>query len=169
MVSTRLRPWLDVSMLPMTCRIDGQQVAFEFDIDVFNSGAAPAREINIAATLLNAGPDQDQEIAAFIARGIAEGEPLAPLAPLQRVTFRTALVAPRASLQLFEAGGRQLFVPLVVFNALYRWSGGAGQTAGSALIGRETGADKLAPLRADSGPQAFGGLGARPLPTGVRS
>jgi hypothetical protein len=167
-VSTRLRPWLDVTMLPMTCHIDEQQVAFEFEIDVFNSGAAPARDIAIAATLFNAGPTQEQDIAAFLAQSIDETDTLPPVPPLQRITFRTPLVVPRASLQLFDAGGRQVFVPVLAYNAVYRWSGGAGQTAGSSLIGRDTGAEKLAPLRADSGPRALGGLGARPLPTGVR-
>lgn len=156
-------------MVPMTCQLDDQQAAFEFEIEVFNSGAAPARDIYIAATLLNAGPGQDQDIAAFLSRPIAEGEPLPPIAPLQRVTFRTSLVVQRASLQLFEAGGRQVFVPVLAFNALYRWSGGAGQTAGSSLVGRDTGGEKLAPLRADVGPRAFGGLGARALPTVLRN
>jgi hypothetical protein len=168
-VSTRLRPWLDVTMVPMTCRMDEGQVTFEFEIDAYNSGAAPARDIHIAATMFNAGPSQDQDIAAFIARPFSEGEPLPPIPPLQRITFRTSLTVQRASLQLFEAGARQVFVPVLAFNASYRWSGGVGQTAGSSLIGRDTGAEKLAPLRGDAGPRAFGGLGARLLPTGLRN
>jgi hypothetical protein len=156
-------------MVPMTCRMDDEQVSFEFEIDAYNSGAAPARDIHIAASMFNAGPTQDQEIAAFAARPISEGEPLPPVPPLQRITFRTSLTVPRASLQLFEAAGRQVFVPVLAFNALYRWSGGAGQTAGSSLIGRDTGGEKLAPLRGDAGPRTFGGLGARPLPSGLRN
>ncbi|MBV9529344.1 MAG: hypothetical protein JOZ79_13410, partial [Sphingomonas sp.] len=111
-------------MMPMTCRIDDQQVVFEFEIDVFNSGAAPARDIHIAATLFNAGPSQDEDLAAFASREIDAGDPLPLVPPLQRITFRTSLTAQRAALQLFESGGRPVFVPVLAFNAVYKWSGG---------------------------------------------
>ncbi|MGZ2412141.1 hypothetical protein ACUXST_001562 [Sphingomonas sp. F9_3S_D5_B_2] len=167
-VSSRLRPWLEVTLVPTECRLDGEQVAIEFEIDLLNSGGAPARDILVEATLFNAGPTQEQDIGAFMAKPRPEGEPLAAIPPLQRINFRTSLIAPRANLQLFEMGGRHVFVPVLAFNAMYRWSGGEGQTSGSYLIGRDTGSEKLAPLRADAGPSAFRGLGARPLPTGVR-
>ena len=84
------------------------------------------------------------------------------------MTIRTALVAPRANIQLFELAGQQVFVPLVAFNALYQWSGGRGQTSLSYLLGRETKGAKLGPLRLDLGPRAFTKLGTRTLPTGLR-
>ena len=61
-----------------------------------------------------------------------------------------------------------MFIPLIAFNALYRWSGGNGQTSTSHLVGRRTRTDKLAPLRADQGARAIAGLAAHLLPTGVR-
>ena len=167
-VSTRLRPWLEVTLIPVACQVDGEQVVFELEIELFNSGAALARDPRLHATLFNAGPTQEQDIGAFMARPAIEGEPLASLGPLQRMNFRISLAASRASLQLFELGGRQVFVPLIAFNATYRWSGGEGQTSASYLIGRDTGAEKLAPIRADLGPRALGGLGTRPLPNAVR-
>jgi len=36
------------------------------------------------------------------------------------------------------------------------------------LVGRDTGADKLAPFRLDLGPRIFRGLATRPLPAAVR-
>ena len=167
-VAARLRPWLEITLVPVACRVEDELITFDFEIDIFNSGSAAARDVRIQATLFNAGPTQEEDIGAFMARPSLDADPLAPIPPLQRATFRSSLQAQRASIQLFEVAGRQLFVPIVAFNAVYRWSGGGGQSSGSYMIGRETGAEKLAPLRADLGSRAFGGLGARPLPTSVR-
>ena len=82
--------------------------------------------------------------------------------------MRSQVVAPRANIQLFKVEGRELFVPLIAFNALYRWSGGEGQTSSAYLVGRDTKSEKLAPMRADLGPRQFRELGARPLPNAVR-
>jgi len=67
-----------------------------------------------------------------------------------------------------EAGGRQVFVPLLAFNAFYRRGSGAGQTSVGYLVGRETKAGKMAPFRLDQGARIFRGLGTRQLPNGVR-
>jgi len=167
-VSTRLRPWVDLAFAPISCVVDEEQVTIEFEIQLYNSGSAPARDILVEASLFNAGATQDQDIGAFFAKPAGEGERIPSLPPLQRMTIRNALVAPRANIQQFELGGRQVFVPLVAFNALYVWGGGKGQTSASYLLGRETKGEKLGPLRADLGPRAFTGLGIRPLPGGVR-
>ena len=167
-VATRLRPWVDLGIQPLRCIVEDHQVAVEFELELFNSGNAPARAVLVEASIFNAGPAQDEEIGAFIARPVGAGERLDAIPPLQRVTLRTQVVAPRASVQVFELAGRQLFVPLIAFNTLYRWSGGEGQTSASYLLGRDTKADKLAPFRLDLGPRVFRGLGARPLPLGER-
>ena len=75
----------------------------------------------------------------------------------------------REQVQEFEVGGRKVFVPLIAFNALYQWSGGDGQSSIGYLVGRDTKSEKLAPFRLDLGPRVFRGLGARLLPTGVRT
>jgi hypothetical protein len=168
-VSTRLRPWIEIAFAPLSCAVDDDRVTVDFEVQLFNSGSAPARDILVEASMFNAGPTQDQDIGAFFANPVGQGERIEALPPLQRVTIRTALVAPRANIQLFELGGRQVFVPLVAFNALYRSSAGQGQTSVSYLLGRETKSDKLGPLRVDLGPREFTNLGVRPMPMGVRS
>lgn len=167
-VSTKLRPWLDISFVPLGCIIDDQQMKLEFQLDILNSGGAPARDILVEASMFNAGPTQDDDMRAFFAKPAGGGDRIESIPPLQRVTFTHALVATVANLQLFELGGKQVFVPLVAFNALYRWSGGNGQTSSSYLVGGQTRTDKLAPLRADRGARAIAGLAAHPLPTGLR-
>ncbi|HKX92860.1 MAG TPA: hypothetical protein VJM15_10615 [Sphingomicrobium sp.] len=167
-VSTRLRPWIEIGFAPIGCSVDDDRVLIDFEVELFNSGAGPARDILVEASMFNAGPTQDRDIGAFFAKPVGEGERIQVLPPLQRITFRSALVAPRTNIQQFELAGRKLFVPLVAFNAIYRWSGGDGQTSSGYLLGREGKSDKLGPLRLDLGPRAFTNLASRLLPNGVR-
>jgi hypothetical protein len=57
----------------------------------------------------------------------------------------------------------------VAFNALYEGSGGKAQSSVAYLVGRETQGERLGPLHLDAGKREFRGLGARPLPTAVRT
>ena len=63
--------------------------------------------------------------------------------PLQRMSFRSVVTLPREQLRIFEVEGRSLFVPLVGFNALYRWSSGSGQTSATFIVGRNTEGEKI--------------------------
>jgi hypothetical protein len=168
-VSTRLRPWLELAFEPVRCVLDEEKVTFEFEIGLFNSGSAPARDVLIEATLLNAGPNQYGEVAAFFARPVGQGQRIAAIPPLQRMSLRTQVSAPRNQMQIFQAGGRQVIVPLIAFNTLYRWGVvSEGQTSASFLLGRDTKGEKLAPFHVDLGPRVFRGLGVRALPQSVR-
>ena len=167
-VSSRLRPQIEIGFVPLGCVVDEGSISVDFEVQILNSGSVPARDVLVEASMFNAGATQEQDLGAFFSKPAGQGERIETLPPLQSVTMRTTLVAPRANIQLFELAGRQVFVPLVAFNALYRWSGGRGQTSVSYLLGRETKSDKLGPLRADLGPRTFTGLGVKLLPTGLR-
>lgn len=160
-VSTRLRPWLEISFVPDFVEIDGDRAVIHFEVAVFNSGSAPARDVLIEAVLFNAGADQDEAIEAFFARPVGKGETAPVLGPLRRMNFRHSVTMTRDKMRIFEVEGRKLFVPLIGFNALYGWSGGRGQTSMSYLIGRDTDGQKMAPFRADLGARTFRGLAAR--------
>lgn len=140
----------------------------EFELELFNSGSAPARAVLVEATLFSAGPAQEQQIGAFIAKPAGNGERIVVIPPLKRLAVRTQVVAPREQIQVYELAGRQVFVPLIAFNALYSWSGGEGQTSVSYMLGRDTAGDKMGPFRIDLGPRIFRGVAARLLPSGVR-
>ncbi|HZC38572.1 MAG TPA: hypothetical protein VE221_07845, partial [Sphingomicrobium sp.] len=148
--------------------VEDSRVTFEFELDLFNSGNAPAREVLVEASVFNAGPTQEQDIGGFFARRAGDGDRIAAIPPLQRMTLRSKVVAPRENVQVFEIAGRQVFVPLIAFNALYRRGASEGQTSVSYLLGRDTKGEKMAPFRLDLGPRVFRGLGARLLPAGVR-
>ena len=168
LVSTRLRPWIDFAFQPGRCIVEDGGVTFEFELAVQNSGNAPARAVLVEASLMNAGPYQDQEISAFYGSPVGEGERIAIIPPLKTFLVQTKVVAPLASVQLIEIGGRRVFVPIIAFNALYGWSTGEGQTSTSYLLGRDTKGEKLGPFRLDLGPRVFRNVGARALPIAVR-
>ena len=160
-VGTRLRPQLELRFQPLRCILDEQKATLEFDVEIFNSGAGPARDILIQACMFNAGPTQDQDIGAWFDHPVERGQRLQALLPLKRLALKSAVTLPLGEMKIFEAAGRRFFVPLIAFNALYRWSGGEGQTSVSYLVGRDTKAEKLAPFRVDMGARVFRGLGAR--------
>ena len=167
-VSTRLRPWIELQLTPGRVIVDGEKVSLEFEMTLFNSGSAPARDIVVEGSLFNAGPAQDQQIAAFFESPVGQGNRLPLLAPLQRLAIPSAVTLSRAQLIPLEIEGRSLLVPLVAFNALYRWGSSNGQTSASYLVGKETHGAKLAPFRLDLGPRIFRGLAAREYELRVR-
>ena len=167
-VSTRLRPWLEIEFTPGRCVIGTEKATIQFDVAVYNSGSAPARDVLVEASMFNAGSTQDEEIGAFFAHPVAQGERIPAIPPLQRIELKSEVSLSRTQMRQFEVAGRQLFVPLIGLNALYRWSGGDGQTSASYVVGRDTQAEKMAPLRLDLGPRIFRGLGARQHNVGVR-
>jgi hypothetical protein len=167
-VSTRLRPVLELELVPARCVIDQQQAAIEFTIVAMNSGNAPARDVRIEVAMINAGPAQDQEIARFFEQPAGIGEPLEIIPPMRSIQLNSRVSMPMEQVRAFEAAGRKLFVPLLAFNALFRWSSGEGQTSASYLVGREGEGEKMAPFRLDLGPRIFRGLGARPHHMQVR-
>lgn len=167
-VSTGLRPWIDIGFHPQRCILEDQRLTLEFEVELFNSGSSPARGVLVEAIMLNAGPTQDGEIDAFFANPVGAGERIEVIQPLKRMTIRTQLTVPRDRIQAYEVAGRQVFVVLVAFNVLYRLTSGEAQTSVAYLLGRDGQGDKLAPFRLDLGPRIFRGLGTRPLPNGVR-
>ena len=166
-VSSRLRPWIEIGFTPTRCVLDEQALTVEFELELFNSGSAPARGVRVDAAIFNAGPEQDQQIGAFIANPVGQGESI-EIPPLKRLGLKTQVAIARADVLAWEMAGKQVFLPVMAFNALYGWGGGAGQTSATYLLGRDTKADKLGPFRIDLGPRIFRGVAARLLPTGLR-
>jgi hypothetical protein len=160
-VSTRLRPWLEIEFNPIRAVVDEQKAAIQFELSVFNSGSAPARDVLLEASLFNAGPQQDQQIRLFFDNPVAKGDRIPLIPPLQKVAVSTAVFLQREQVRPIEIEGRQLFVPLVAFNALYSWGSDKGQSSTSYLVGKQTKGEKLAPFRLDLGPRMFRNLAAR--------
>ena len=167
-VSTSLRPWIDLEFTPLAVLMEDHQVTFEFELNLYNSGGAPAREVLVEASIFNAGPNQDREITAFFAQPAGNGEATSLIPPLRRMTVRPTLVAPRSGIQPIEFGGRQVFIPLIAFNATYPVAGGEARTSAAFLVGGQGKGEKLEPFPLDLGARAFTRLGARAMPNGIR-
>lgn len=168
-VSSRLRPQLEVGVLPIRCIFSDDEIAIEFEVELLNAGSSPARAVFAEASLFNAGVGQEQDLDAFFSKMNSVGDRLDRIEPLKNVMLRSRVVAPRTSIQAYELGGRKSFVPLIGINALYEWAGGKGQTGAAFLVGRDSGAEKLGPLWLETASREIGGLGARILPIGRKS
>lgn len=167
-VSTRLKPELNVQFQPDRAVVTEQEVLLQFDVILTNSGSAPARDVLVEAKLVPAHAEQDREIATFFQQPQATGDRMAAIAPLAKVALKSAVRLPLDQLHSFEVDGRKLFVPLVAFNILFRSGGDEEQASASFLVGRGNDRDeKLAPFRLDLGPGIFRGLSARPHSSGL--
>jgi hypothetical protein len=161
-VSTRLRPWIEIEFTPTRCVVEEDRAIIQFEAAMFNSGAVPARDVLMEMGIFNAGPAQDEEIARFQAKPEGEGGRAKLVEPLRRIERSSQIAVALDKLRVFEANGRRFFVPLIVVNAYYSWQGGEGRTSSSFLIGRDrNGSDKMSPFRLDLGPRVFRNLGAR--------
>lgn len=167
-ISTRIRPWVEIAFHPLRCVLEADKVTVDFEIELSNSGSAPARGVLVEAGLFNAGSDQDQDIGAFFAKPDSGADRIDVIPPMSRMALRTKVSAPLDQVRAYELAGRRVFLPLIAFNALYKWSGGVGQTSASYLLGRDTDGEKMGPFRLDLGPRIFRGVGGRLLPAGIR-
>jgi hypothetical protein len=169
-VSTRLKPQLNVEFHPDRVVVTEQEVMLQFEIVIANVGSAPARDVLVEGRLFTAHIGQDQEIAAFFQDPAVDGDRMASIAPLGRISLKSVARLPLDQIHHFEAGGRKMFVPMVGFNILYRFGSGDGQASASFLVGRGSEEDeKLSPFRIDLGPRVFRGLASRAHSIGLQA
>ena len=168
-VSTRLKPSLQIEFTPDRAVVTERELMIQFDVVIVNSGSAPARDVLVEGRIVGAHAGQDQEIGEFFQNPVARGDRMAIIQPLGRIPLKTALRLSLDELKTFEVDGRKLFVPMVAFNMLYRAGSDEGQSSASFLVGRGGDEDeKLAPFRLDLGPRIFRGLSSRPHSMGLQ-
>ena len=169
-VSTKLKPQLNVEFVPDRVVITEREVMLMFEIVISNLGSAPARDVLVEGRLFTAHVGQDRDIANFFRNPIASDDRMTLIAPLGRVSLKSVARLPLDEINQFEAGGRKLFVPMMGFNILYRFGGAEGQASASFLVGRGNEVDeKLAPFRIDQGPKIFRGLSSRAHSIGMQN
>ena len=168
-VASSLRPWIELELEPSQAMVTDEHAAIAFDVTLFNSGSAPARDVAVEACLINAGQQQDVQLSEFYTNPGEVRDKIPAVAPMARITLKSAVRLPRAAVQEYEVEGRKLFMPMVAVNSHYRWSSGEGQSAASFLVGRAANdSEKLAPLRLDQGKRGWKGLAARRYEKGIR-
>jgi len=169
LVTSSLRPWIELELEPSQAMVTDEHAAIAFDVTLFNSGSAPARDVAVEACLINAGQQQDVQLSQFYTSPGEVRDKIPAVAPMARITLKSAVRLPRSAVQEYEVEGRKLFMPMVAVNSRYRWSSGEGQSAASFLVGRAANdSDKLAPLRLDQGKRGWKGLAARRYEKGIR-
>ena len=169
LVTSALRPWIELELEPSQALVTDDQAAIAFDVTLFNSGSAPARDVAVEARLINAGQEQDVELSQFYTSDSKAKDKIPTVAPLSRITLKSAVRLPRSAVQEYEVEGRRLFMPMVAVNSRYRWSSGEGQSAASFLVGPAANdGGKLAPLRLDQGKRGWKSLAARRYEKGIR-
>lgn len=169
MVSTRLRPWVELDLSLSDILFAEEEAVLRFRIAVTNSGTAAARDIVVEALALNAGEQQAQELATFFERAAASDRGLAELARGAATELSHEVRLPRSAIREYEVQGRRVFVPILAFNATYRWGSGLGRTSCAFLLGHERGgSDRLAPLAVPAGTSRLVGIGVRRLEETVR-
>jgi hypothetical protein len=168
-VTTSLRPWIELELEPSQAMVTDDHAAIAFDVTLFNSGSAPARDVAVEACLINANQQQDVQLTQFYSAPSEVQDKIPSVAPMSRITLKSAVRLPRAAVQEYEVEGRKLFMPMVAINSRYRWSSGEGQSAASFLVGSAANDHaKLAPLRLDKGRRGWKVLAARRYEKGIR-
>jgi hypothetical protein len=170
MIVSSLKPQLNVEFHPDRVVVTEQDVLLQFDIVLANVGSAPARDVLVEGRLFTAHVGQDREIAEFFHNPASEGDRMTSIAPLGRISLKSVARLPLDQIHRFTAGGREMFVPLVGFNIIYRAGSAESQASASFLVGRGSEEDeKLAPFRIDLGPRIFRGLSARAHSLGLQA
>jgi len=170
-ITSSLRPWIDLELEPSQAMLTDDHAAIAFDVTIINSGSAPARDVAVEACMINAGDQQDAQLGEFYMAPSTVRDKIPAVAPMGRVTLKSAVRLPRSSVREYEVEGRKLFMPMVAINSRYRWSSGEGQSGASFLVGGRAANDseKLSPLRLDKGQRGWKALAARRYEKGIRS
>ena len=156
------RATLDLECIAKRAGTNLSSAAIEYSLVVTNRGTAAATGIRLDVRFLSAGAQQDALLAALFSTPIAN--PItAPfdLPVAGAVELGGMALHPKETLEVMEAGGKQLFVPVLAVNLRYDWDGGSGQTARSYVIGIDRGGDsKLQPFRVDSAARMYQNVSA---------
>ena len=169
--ATAERPWIDLTLEVRSARLSLMGATIGYTLTLHNRGERSADDILIRTFMANADTNQQAQLQQFFAG--ASGLPAhsaASLAPGQSHSLTGELRLLPDQIAPVQMGDRALLIPLVAFDAQYRWSDepdaapvGSGRTGRAFIIGQEKTppADRLAPFRVDQGPRQFRTPGSR--------
>lgn len=166
------RARIEIEIAPRRAGLNLLSATAEIEVILRNEGDAAATGVAIDVRLLNAQAGQDPDLGALFAA--ATGRPAVPPFAIEAGetrNIRAVATLPRGAITPMNAGGREIFVPLITVDARYNMGDGArGQTAAAFAIGR-TGAtgDKLKPFRLDAPSKMFDEIAVRPHSFSVKT
>jgi hypothetical protein len=163
------RPWLELELKAERLASTNAESLVQFELEITNSGPAPARNLRIDVKMFNAGEQQDQEIGAFFRTAGRESTKcsLPGIRAGQTGAIRGEVAMSREDMRAVVLDNRYLFIPVIAVNALYDYGDGqTGQTSKSYVVGRELEqagekAEKMGAFRVDQGPRVWRTVGQR--------
>jgi hypothetical protein len=163
------RPWLELELKAERLSSTNAESLVQFELEIVNSGAAPARNLRIDVKMFNAGEQQDQEIGAFFKTAGRESTKcsLPGIRAGQTGAIRGEVAMSREEMRAVVLDNRYLFIPVIAVNALYDYGDGqTGQTSKSYVVGRELEqagekSEKMGAFRVDQGPRIWRTVGQR--------
>lgn len=164
------RPWLDLAMEVQAARLTLMGATIGYTLTLHNRGNRAAEDILVRSLIANADAQQQTLFQQFFAGetglpvhsivSIAPGE-------TQKLTGEMRLNA--QEIAAIQMGQRALLIPLIAFDAQYRWtdlagdSEGTGRTGRAFIVGEEQTppVERLSPFRLDLGPRQYRTPGSR--------
>ncbi|HVQ07070.1 MAG TPA: hypothetical protein VMS43_01410 [Allosphingosinicella sp.] len=160
------RPWLELELKAERLASTDAESVVQFELEIVNTGAAPARNLRVDVKMFNAGQEQDKEIGAFFRVAGRESTKcnLPGIRPDTTVAIRGEVAMAREDMRAVVLQDKYLFIPVIAVNILYDWGDGrTGQTSKSYVVGRELEqpSDKMGAFRVDLGPRIWRTVGQR--------
>ncbi|GLV28674.1 hypothetical protein TomTYG75_11960 [Sphingobium sp. TomTYG75] len=169
--ATIQRPWIDLTLEVRSARLSLMGATIGYVLTLHNRGNRSADDILIRTFMANADTNQQAQLQQFFAGAIGlPAHSAVSLAPGQSHSLTGELRLLPDQIAPVQMGDRALLIPLVAFDAQYRWSDepdgapvGSGRTGRAFIVGQEKTppADRLAPFRVDQGPRQFRTPGSR--------
>lgn len=167
--ATADRPWIDLTMEVRGARLSLMGATIIYVLTLRNRGERAAEDLLIRSLIANADAGQQALLGQFFAG--SAGLPthsVVSIAPGEEQSLTGELRLLPDQIAPVQMGDRSLLIPLVAFDAQYRWSDegsatGAGRTGRAFIVGQEKTppADRLAPFRLDQGPRQYRAPGSR--------
>ena len=169
--ATAERPWIDLTLEVRSARLSLMGATIGYTLTLHNRGERSADDILIRTFMANADANQQAQLQLFFAGAVGlPAHSAVSLTPGQRLSLTGELRLLPDQIAPVQMGDRALLIPLIAFDAQYRWSDepegtpvGSGRTGRAFIVGQEKTppADRLAPFRVDQGPRQFRTPGSR--------
>lgn len=165
-VENARRPRLSLEFIPDKATLGFSALTLKGQLRLVNDGDAPARDMQLRATMISANQRQQETIAAFHGGAIPiTPNPLGEAKAGERLALDIEMSVQVNELDSYMIGDKKIFVPVMLANLAYEWEGGSDNVTMAWMVGRESAPQqpKMGPLRLDLGPRSFSHLGQRPI------
>lgn len=152
-----------------SARLSLMGATISYVLTLHNRGSRAAEDVLVRSLIANADAGQQALMQQFFAGQV--GLPIhsvVSVAPGERQSLTGELRLLPDQIAPVQMEGRALLIPLVAFDAQYRWSEGGdpvgtGRTGRTFIVGQEQSppADRLSPFRLDFGPRQYRMPGSR--------